>query len=179
MKKTLLTLSILALAACGGGGGDKNNLTSTSTSTSTSNSSGGITGVWDGTENLGTEGVDEIYYVIDSNNLLTVYDYAGDSYDQEGNCYWMAIIQLKALGNNKYTATPLGELAGKDPAEFNITRKNDKLTIEFTDSESLEKESVTMTKSNKSVNNFTPECADSSRTVPSRKANRSAKMRMQ
>jgi len=171
MRKALLTLSILALTACGGGGGgDTNNLTG--------NSSSSITGVWDGTENLGSDGVDEIYYAIESNNLLTIYDYAGDSYDREGNCYWLVIIQLKPLGNNKYTATPLGELAGESPAEFTITRKSDKLTIEFTDSEDLKEDSVTLTKSNKSVNNFTPECANSSRTAPSRKTNRGAKILM-
>lgn len=156
MKKTLLSLSIFALAACGGGSdADKGDIFG--------GGGGGIsnfTGVWDGTENLGEEGIDEGYLVIDKNGLITFYDYMGDSYDQEGNCYWISIGQLKSVGNNNFEYTPVGETAGEKPNVLTITRKDDKLTIDFNDSEDPDEDTLILTKSNKSENNFTPECVD-------------------
>lgn len=170
MKKTLLTLSMFALAACGGGDGDKTNLLSNGDGISS------ITGVWDGTENLGSDGIDENYTVIDKNGLVTFYDYAGDSYDQEGNCYWIGIAQIKSLGNHNFELTPLGEAAGEESEEFTITRTGDKLIIEIKDSEDPDEDTVTLTKSNKSANNFTPECADSSSAHARNKVSAGAKV---
>lgn len=158
MKKTLLSLSIFALTACGGGSDvDKGDIFNGGSITN-------ITGVWDGTENMGAEGIDESYLVIDKNGLITFYDYMGDSYDQEGNCYWINVGQLKSVGNNnfEYTPIPTGTTTGEKPNALTITRKDDKLTIDFNDSEHPEEDTLTLTKSNKSANNFTPECADSS-----------------
>jgi hypothetical protein len=161
MKKTLLSLSIFALAACGGGNGDKSNLLS-------NGGMSNIIGVWDGTENLGDEGIDEGYVVIDKNGLVTFYDYAGDSYDQEGNCYWIGIGQLKSLGDNNFEYTPLGRAVGEEPEVLKMIRDGDKLTVDTNDPEDEDEDVETYIKSNKSVSNFTPECTDSSARASSK-----------
>lgn len=151
MKKKLLGFVMLTLAACGGGSGDDNG---------GSTFGGGdrsIDGLWDATENMGQEGIDEIYYEFDKGGLLTVYDYAGDSYDQEGNCYWIFSSSMKSLGKNKYEITPLFEEG--ESFVFTIARSGDNLTIEFNDPEEPS-DKITIPRSTKSTSSFTPECAD-------------------
>jgi hypothetical protein len=159
MKKTLLSLSIFALTACGGGNGeDKANIFGSGGANGGSGMNS-VIGVWDATENMGSEGIDEGYLIIDKNGLITFYDYMGDSYDQEGNCYWINVGQLKSVGNNNFEYTPIGETTGEKPSVLTITPKDDKLTIDFNDSEDSD-DTLYLTKSNKSANNFTPECVD-------------------
>jgi hypothetical protein len=157
MNKTLLSLSIVALTACGGGNGaDKANIFG-------GGGMGNIVGVWDATENLGDDGIDEVYFAFDKSGLLTFYDYAGDSYDQGANCYWIDIAEVRSLGNNNYEITTLGEDADEEPEEpdvVTITRKGDKLTIDSSNSEDPDQSINTFTKSTKSVSDFTPECQD-------------------
>jgi len=159
MKKTLLSLSIFALAACGGGSSeDKANIFGGGGGGSGGMSS--ITGVWDATENLGDEGIDEGYLVIDKNGALAFYDYMGDSHDLEGNCYWITIGQLKSVGNNNYEYTRIDDEVGTKPDVLTFTRNGDKLVIDFNDSEDPTEDILTTTKSNKSASDFTPECPD-------------------
>jgi len=159
MKKALLSLSIFTLAACGGSGGDNGEKIDKIFGGSSDISN--IAGVWDETENMGDEGIDEGYLVIDKNGVIAFYDYMGDSYDQEGNCYWINIGQLKSVGNNNFEYTRVGETASEKPNVLTIIRKDDKLIIDFNDPEDPDEDTLTLTKSNKSENNFTPECADS------------------
>ena len=73
---------MLSLTACGGG--SSNNSPAETKATVAS-----LAGIWDVGGDGGTEGKDESYMVIDSNGSVSIYDYAGDSFDNEGNCYWI------------------------------------------------------------------------------------------
>lgn len=170
MRKTLLSLAMITLVACGGGsgGGDKDG-----GSNPFGGGSGTIIGLWDATENMGQEGIDEVYYEFDKSGLLTVYDYAGDSYDQEGNCYWIFTSSVKSLGNNKYEITPLLEV--DDSFVFIITRAGDKLTIDFNNPEEPS-DKLTISKSSKSTTSFTPECVDTASMRSSNKISSGMKL---
>jgi len=177
MKKTLLSLSIFALTACGGGTAeDKVNLFSSG------DGIGNIAGVWDATENLGNDGIDERYFVIDTSGLVIDYDYAGDSYDQEGNCYWIDSAEVRSLGDNNYEITSLVVDEDDEPEEpdvIKITRNGNKLTIGPSDSKDPDQNSVTFTKSTKSVSDLTPECPDSDSARTRNKVGRGINMHPQ
>jgi hypothetical protein len=143
MKKSLIFVSILFLAACGGGG-DSGSKAPEKT----------IVGVWDGTEDMGQEGKDESYLVIDANRSMSFYDYDGDSYDQGDNCYWIFknFATLVSLGNDRYTLDPVD--AEEASSVIKLVVAGDSMTA--TDEES--DEAVVMKRTTRQVSDFTPEC---------------------
>ena len=149
MKKIALALSIIALTACGGGGGggDINNITG--------NSSKKLEGVWKSSIDEGTEGIDEAYYAFTSDGLATFYDYAGDSYDDFANCYWVGNAQFKSKGDNKYEFTYL-ETAESEI--ITITVSGNIMTV----TEEGDDESSTLTKSSLKESDLIPECDETS-----------------
>lgn len=154
MKKLALSLSIFALTACGGGSdsGGNNDLTS--------NSSAKLDGVWKSTYNEGAEGIDEMYFVFTSGGLLTIYDYAGDSYDDYANCYWIGNAQFKSKGNNKYEISSLEAGANDDPETVTITVSGSFMTIVTEDGNT--RESSQLVKSYLKESDLTPECNSTS-----------------
>lgn len=133
-----------AITACGGGSG--------------SSSPASIVGVWDASEDLGNEGFDEFYTVIGSDGSLTDYDYAGDSYDNAGNCYWIyrnyGAIEL--VEDKIYTVVYYG-VSSVNFATIDVTKS--KMTVTITSPQ--EEEPFTYKRSNKRVSDFIPECDES------------------
>lgn len=156
MKKLVIMSLLSILTACGGGSGDGGG-----DFTGGDDSLDKLVGVWDATTDEGTEGVDEAYIVIDAEGYLTVYDYAGDSFDREGNCYWIDVVdQLVPLGNNKYDSDVFTDLK--------ITVSGSKMQVSGKDEG--ESFSVSYRRSSRTVSDLIPECSDSFATVPATKA---------
>lgn len=145
MKKLMILLSVLVMSACGGSSsdGDDNNV-------------GKLAGVWDFTTDEGVEGVDEFYMVIDSEGYISYYDYAGDSYDNYANCYWVDedIAQLKSLGENRYEWVFFGD--SDYSFESIMIRSGNKLTLKETDSS----DEFVVYSASQQVSDFTPNCDD-------------------
>ncbi len=157
MKKLVIMSLLSLLMACGGGSGDMPN----GEITGGDDSLDKLVGVWDATTDEGTEGIDEAYLVIDEEGFLIYYDYAGDSFQNEGNCYWIGVIdQLFPLGNNKYDSEYFTDLK--------ITVSGSKMQI--SGKEEGESFSVSYRRSSRSVSDLTPECSGSFATVPATKA---------
>ena len=107
-----------------------------------------IVGVWD--ESI-TEGqlVDEMYTVIAEDGTVTGYDYLGDSYDNEANCYDdYAAGKLTDLGS--------GNFEFENGASFYITINGNSMTTNG----SHEGDSWTFTseRSDRLESSFTPLC---------------------
>ena len=108
-----------ALAACGGGGGGDG-----------SSRSAGIVGLWDASYTVG-EREDVIYFEIDTDLSITLYDYYGDSFDQGANCFVVYEgSRLSPLGDDRYTST--GD-DGVDLGEVTLRREGDVLVSSFVD----------------------------------------------
>lgn len=163
MKKIALALSVFALTACGGdGGGDV-----------LGGSSQKLDGVWKASLDEGADGIDEVYFTFTNNGLFTIYDYAGDSYDNAGNCYWIENALYKSKGDNEYEITFLeSEIEDEDTAIFSIKVSGNTMTISDV-SESVE-EPLKLTKSNLKESDFTPECALTSNATSSKNDKKSA-----
>ena len=96
---------VVSLVSCGGGGSgdsDSNADQADSAAQEDDTNTGGsipsvpdlvqdidssLIGVWDWSEDYGDEGMDEIYLVVDEQGRLSEYDYFGDTFDGEDNCY--------------------------------------------------------------------------------------------
>lgn len=154
MKK-LLMMSLLALTACGGGSGDGD----TDGEFTGGGDASKLVGVWDATTDEGVDGVDEYYISIDSEGFVSAFDYAGDSYDDWGDCYWIGIdvAQLSALGNNRYLSTP-ADLEDEE-VEMVITVSGNTLTMRGVDDDP--EDASNMVRSSRNVSSFTPRCLDS------------------
>lgn len=127
-------------------------------------------GVWDAATDEGVDGVDEYYIAIDSEGFVSTYDYAGDSYDDWGDCYWIGIdvAQLSALGNNRY----LSEDSEDEEEELVITVSGNTMTIRGVDDDPDDASS--MVRSSRNLSSFTPDCVDSFENaralIPAKKA---------
>lgn len=151
-------LIISALSACGGGssgggGSGSNGIPSE------------LAGVyaWDETYD-GDEG----YTVIGSDGSLSFYDYAGDSYEDYANCYWIGenYGEVSHNSGNQYTTT------------YFVDNETEIVTIDVTstgivvagEDEDGEWEEV-LTRVNLNVSDFTPECGLASKpdSLPVRK----------
>jgi hypothetical protein len=160
MKKLILC-SLFSLTACGGSGDG--------------GSSGGITlgkveslaGVWDNSEDLGVDGLDESYIAIDKDGYLSVYDFAGDTFDNWGNCYWIEekFAQITYVNGDRYK---IKDLSSSDSSEVEMTVSNQKLTIKEVDVDDLDEDGNTteiltfeLEKSSKMTADFKPKCVDS------------------
>lgn len=163
MKK-LFIYSIVALTACGGS--SSNDGSNNSANAIPSN----IVGVWDSSTDEGAQGVDEAYVAINADGNVFSYDYAGDTFDNWGNCYWIAenSIQLKSRGGSKYLSTITFPNLPSISQEVELTVSGNVLTVvgkdvddEDGDGNTTEIRVDTMTRSTRAVASFTPHCTDS------------------
>lgn len=154
MKK-MIYCSLLLLGACGGGSGGGD-----STPKTPQYGTSEIAGLWDMSENISTGVRDELYLHIASDGKGTFYDYAGDTYDEWGNCYWIDTgIDFTHVEKNSFKL-------GLEPVEAFVS--NNKLTLKMQDigdadddGNTLETITVELPSSNKKVADFKPECSDS------------------
>ena len=123
------------VTACGGGGNGKAAPGSTGLSA--------IAGVYEWDDPDGDEG----YTVIQSNGDLTVYDYAGDSFDNEGNCYW--ITEVGAFSHVEGTTYLLNYNYENEESET--------FEIEVT-SRGIMVNGIEDIRTSRSISDFTPEC---------------------
>lgn len=137
IRKTALLLILGSLAACGGGSSGSSGSVSSLAGTYAWPDSG------DG---------DEGYIIIASNGDITDYDYAGDAFDNSGNCYWIAGPEHVAhASGSTYTITEDAETYTVD-----IIQSNSGLTITGTDEDGPY--TITFSKVNLLASDFTPEC---------------------
>lgn len=155
MKKLLIMSLLATLTACGGGSGDGGG----------DFSSGGgaskLVGMWSGAFDKGDNRVDEVYMQIDDSGFVSYYDYAGDTYNNWGNCYWHAkrVIQLKSLGVDRYEATAL--LFEPPRKEILVVKIIDNTLTMQPEDDIDDEELLSFARSNRGVAGFTPECVDS------------------
>lgn len=180
MKKLVMNasvLSVLALAGCGGGSGksgSENNTSQSSMASASSQSANGIpsnfVGVWDASTDEGVDGFDQFFVAIDANGKISSYDFAGDTFDDWGNCYWIEkdAFQLTSLGGSKYRSTAIYSGSNGEFEDIEVTVSSGVLTTVAKDVDDLDEDgntsetyTDTMTKSARTLQSFTPECADS------------------
>ncbi|WNO08408.1 hypothetical protein [Teredinibacter sp. KSP-S5-2] len=122
-KIILLGAVSVGLAACHGDGEYDSYSYSTTTTTTTEVivdaplSTTDIAGLYD--ISVDTQmGYDEYYLYLDEFGNGTVYDYAGDSYDNYGNCYWITrdVIQVYHLYDDVFDT-------GVDTPSFEVELK--------------------------------------------------------
>lgn len=162
MKKIIFA-SLFVLTACGGGGGGDSD---------DDNSIGGmrvesLEGVWDDTDDHGADGEDEKYIVIDKSGYVSYYDYAGDTFDEWGNCYWISekSAQLTHISANRYT---IRDLETMESGQIELYASRSILTVTEADlgdadddGNTTETRTIRLDKSSKTVADFKPECVDS------------------
>lgn len=161
MKIAVIILLSLGLAACGGSGGGDSNKTGDLSK---------LEGVWKANELMGKEGlppnetvlIDEYYLAFNSSGLMTVYDYAGDSYDDYGNCYWVGNFQVVSKGNDKYEFTAM---ESTEKNVYIITADSTYLRIRPEET-SVENQSVLVI-SRLNTSDFTPLCDSTSQAETS------------
>lgn len=137
-----IAVSLLFLSGCGSESGN-------SEGSSTVENLDDIVGVYEDFDTYGGL-IDEYYIVINSDGTIYDYDYMGDAYDNEGNCY--DIYQTDELthvsGNTFYS----------EDLESDISFANDGDTLTLT----LVIDSVSYTesydKSSLLISDLTPEC---------------------
>lgn len=180
VKKLLVIVSAFVLTACGGGSSksdsesNANQSGTVSSSSSAAETVNGIpsnfVGVWDSSTDEGVDGFDELYVAIDASGNISSYDFAGDTFDDWGNCYWIDknTFKLKSLGGSKYLSTETYPGSSGAAKELEIKVSSGVLTITGKDVDDLDDDGNTtenytnsMKKSTKTVQSFTPECTDS------------------
>jgi hypothetical protein len=162
-------LSVFVLTACGGGGSSNSDRQSNS-SQSANGIPSSFVGVWDASTDEGVDGFDQYYLSIDASGKISTYDFAGDTFDDWGNCYWIEkdVYQLKSLGGSKYRSTAIYAGSNGEFEDLEITVSGGELTssskdVDDVDDDGNTTESYTETikKSSRTVQSFTPECVDS------------------
>lgn len=157
MKKVIYG-SLLLLGACGGGGGSGGSGGSTTT---TQYGTATIAGLWDMSEDVSSGVRDEIYLSIAADGKGTLYDYAGDTYDEWGNCYWIDTgIDFVHVEQKKFKL-------GQENVEASVS--NNKLTLKMQDVDDIDDDSNTLETisielprlTTKKLADLKPECSDS------------------
>lgn len=109
-----------------------------------------IVGVWDFSTDEAGGLRDEYYIHVSSDGTVTVYDYYGDSYDDQGNCYSVSIIGSSAFDssdNNFDWNLHYGGATSSD--QFTVTVSGDVLTVAGSERHS---------RLDLQVSDLTPEC---------------------
>ncbi len=129
----VLGLSILAVACGGSGSGD---LSGGRTNGDLAQSLSDVVGVWDASYQ--EDGLtDELYWEIDEDGNMSLFDYDGDSFDAGENCYFVLndVIQIEYAGSGRFTVVDSDD---GDTDEVEISIANGSLQIEpFIDGESI------------------------------------------
>jgi hypothetical protein len=161
--KRLVFCAFLTLTACGGGGGDDDDDFSINKKKIED-----VAGIWDYSQNLGNNERDEAYLVIDNNGYLSYYDYAGDTFDDWGNCYWIEkkYAQISHLRANRYHIKYLK--GDNSSGEIELTSMRSTLRVvegdpndRDQDGNVTETRTLNLPKSTKTLQDLTPECVDS------------------
>lgn len=115
VNKIIIIFSLFILVACssGGGGGNGGNTVP-----------GDFVGVWDVSTDYGAMGIDEYYTVIRSDGTGTDYDYAGDSFDNVANCYWIDNYTITHQGGDSFQL----RYSDNTTFDFTATVSNDVMT---------------------------------------------------
>ncbi len=186
-------VSSCILTACGGGSsksGSENNAGQSSTSsasTRSSSSSSGLSssvsssslatstipanfvGVWDASTDEGSDGFDQFFIAIDASGKISTYDFAGDTFDDWGNCYWIEkdAFLITPLGGSIYRSTVTLSGSEGEFEDLEITVSGGVMTTKFQDVDDSDDDgnttemiSETMAKSTRSLESFTPKCTD-------------------
>lgn len=148
MRLAVIFSLIFTLSACGGSSSDGDRTTA---------SIDKLVGVWDATEVDPEEGEDVTYLVIDSEGLVSIYDYAGDEYDDAGNCYWVVrdVAGLEATGDNHYDFTWFSQ---NETYPVIITVSGN--TLKMYDEGESSADAWVLTKSTLRESDLIPECND-------------------
>jgi hypothetical protein len=102
--------------------------------------------------------------------MVSIYDYAGDTYDARGNCYWINTnsAKLTSAGGSKYISTLFDPPLPPEVTELDMVAAGDTLTVKSIDVDDMDDDGNTSEyyieyykRSNRSVASFTPECAGS------------------
>lgn len=147
MKLKILATAVLSLSlmACGGdsdSSGDNNQNQSLTE----------LAGVYDTTKT--DDGEQDIgYLVIKADGTYTIYDFLGDTADNEADCYEKISLKVESLGDNQYKLTKDGV---NDSKVITLTKNGDTLTNISQD----EGEVVTgaFKQTDKTESSFTPIC---------------------
>lgn len=147
MKFLIILITALNLIACGGESDDSGASAPASIS--------GFSGVY---EDFDAEDglVDEIYMVIDTLGNISYYDYAGDSYDNYANCYWISKNEIKILNTSEqgnYRLNFLNESGSiEDTGIYGMTVNSQGINIIASDGK------FNYPRSNVLVSDLNPEC---------------------
>lgn len=143
---TFFTAGALLLSACGGGGSSSGNKTTLSD----------VAGIWKSeTTYEGEEGVDVVYQVIQSDGTQITYDYAGDSYDNYANCYWIdEKPDIIELGDGKFSQTY------DEPFVVSMSVSGDTLTITGISPEEIAGEREDLSRYSGNISDLIPDCDD-------------------
>lgn len=75
----------------GSNGGSDGVITTPGNGNTSGNDQGGqsstITGIWGAQIDYEEDGIDEFYFAFSASGRVSIYDYMGDSYDRDDNCY--------------------------------------------------------------------------------------------
>ncbi|UTW48044.1 hypothetical protein [Bacterioplanoides sp. SCSIO 12839] len=143
MKKLLSLITVMLLTACGSD--------SDSDSDKSVENISDLEGVYDLTTRHSDNEVDEFYMHIDKSGYISYYDYAGDSYDNEGNCYWIDIKDSQITKtNNGFRITERDD----DYIDVSISLTSSSITLK------TDRENVSYPRSSRQLNDFSPDCDD-------------------
>ncbi|MEJ2043109.1 MAG: hypothetical protein P8X74_06585 [Reinekea sp.] len=88
------------------------------------NSLESLAGIYNASEDYGTEGYDEFYLGFDKDGTITNYNYLGDSYDNQGNCY-----MIDSGGTIAHSSG--NEFLADDGTIISVTKDGDTYTFQY------------------------------------------------
>ena len=148
----------LALASCSGSNNVDSDLDGVAADDSGNSASrdiaakeddSGIVGLWDASTEEVNNTTDVSYVDITSSGQITMYDFAGDSSDDAGNCYWVDTGTITHISGDTYRIK-----ADRSDLDVTLQRNGNTLTVNFKEKDA---EIYTLT-SNRSINEFQAEC---------------------
>lgn len=110
-----------------------------------------VLGLWQLDSNEG-----DINYVNITTTAVTSYDYMGDEYDEGPDCYEIDTQEILDVNGSKYTFTD--PFNSNDTIEVDVTANGNQLTVVQPFGNIMV--TLKFTKSNASINSFTPECEE-------------------
>jgi hypothetical protein len=99
--------------------------------------------------------IDEIYWVIHSTGYISLYDYAGDTYDNFANCYWIthrAMRITNPFGSGNYDLEFLDNGSYQSYGDYDLTVGPSSFNVIAADGK------LSLPRSNLLVSDLTPDC---------------------